>query len=691
MRYSGPVGIKLRGNATTEHVNIARKFLAQLHQQMKPIRMKHREWRRVLSDGTVITVLHSYGRNYINIWSPQEEGRGPSIYMDVGCYFPEIHAGLQTFPLDVYIGDDIAAHLSAGYVGQDVVFMPGHETPTTVCVSRYRYSAKNGITITSDKYISPVVTQASSAEFFNSMGGVYKSPPYRWTGKARLWAQALCGTGKLLTVDPDTTGLLISDDYRFYTATIGDSNITITPYTHDIDIWTWTELIDVATSDEDKTRLLAHVLATLTADTANTYVIGDLSALADTGDPAAYGWHWSYVDNECSIVNIVKHATLEQWVTTLARIDFTIPTAAAEAGGAKVSASVVIEETGDFRQPVHHVWWVYMGDALLQMTCAKYHAAQPTEMLEGVGVNTAVYVYYLEAGSRAVLRHTKSNAAEPRGLEDEPVPDPVCEPGYEEWSWIESGTSIIQAGGWEIENTGVDASDTMISGSGVWNESTSEHKTELRPYPGSIGSGPAVNTGCSSIPERTQTIVGYQTNYGTTQTDASVTKQFSGGIKAIVMLPRNPDGLYAVTLEGGSHGVTQRYTRHSAYSWIWKFEVQDNPPETNENPEGFNGQVWRYLMSWQLPWASWSKVTEDASSFDKRTVGISGVTFEATAEGGSELNAYLRYPIYGGDNIEAAGLSVEESYNGIARHHYATQPGFPVVHSGKIMRPAGWA
>ncbi len=379
-------------------------------------------------------------------------------YMDVGCYLQPV---IPEYPLPYYTGDDIESHLSTGQTIDSVnyAFMPGHETPRTF--AGVTVTTANGLSLITDGdgkyYDSPVCkTESKSSAVIGS------KQPHRWTGRARLWAQSLQGVGKALSVDPDAGGLLVSDDFRFYQAVIGSASITITPLKTSAALVG--QLNTLTLTDEEETRILSLAMSRLEVDTAKTaYTVGDLSALDDTGSPVAYGWHFSYTDNECSIVNIAKHSSLEQWVNTLAKIEFTIPTAAAETSGSKVSAVLTIEETGDFRQPSKHVLWSYLGDDLLLLTCAKYLPEDGTEMTEGVGTNTPVYVYYLEDGNRAVLRHTKSGPASSTA-DTEPTKDPACSPSSWEYSWATQRFNVTGSGGWSIENTGVSAANSADTG-----------------------------------------------------------------------------------------------------------------------------------------------------------------------------------------------------------------------------------
>ncbi len=159
------------------------------------------------------------------------------------------------------------------------------------------------------------------------------------------------------------------------------------------------------------------------------------------------------------------------------------------------------------------------------------------------------------------------------------------------------------------------------------------------------------------------------------------------------MPPWNPDGLYAVTQSVYNYDASYLYRREDAEAQdLWEFTADDSCTGCVPNPEGWNGETFRF----GIPWgpganAAGSEYFPAVTGQDDRNVGISGVTFEATATGGDELNAYLRQPDYLGDNTEAAGKVIAESFGGIARHNYGTEDGFPSIYPSNKMKFAGWA
>ncbi len=708
MKEFGPISKKGLGQnpAAAPYIPIARKLLGMMKHRMRLLGIPSLVWRRTLEDGTDIAVfsnqvLGGVAQDYISIRVLPEESDleivGSDIYMDVGCYFMETHGGLQTFPLDVYLSDDILLHLGLGYGDTEVVFMPGHENHQPFCEdeSTFKYTKTDGITLLdTNHYVSPVIEHAGDGEFFNIAGDQVKNPPYRWTGHSRLWAQGLCGIGKLLDTDPDTTGLLISEDYRFYTAEIGSGDITITPMTPNIDDCTFSILLDAEALEEDKKKALVHVLATLVADDDNSYTIGDLSALDDTGSPAAYGWHWSYTDNECSIVNITPHATLPQWVTTLASIVFTIPTAEDEDElDAQITAELTVEETSDFRQPRVNVWWVYLGDTVNLLTNARYHPVFGTEMEEGIGTDVAVYVFYQDTG-RVVLRHTKNDPAA-----NWVVPMPPKH-GWEEWRIISCTApysethyghtyiNAVKSGGWALDGATSEAQNNQVSG---WDSKRTAYYAftdvvDTRDY--HLGNGSTPCTG--DIPEHELGMAGASEFVDRESWNESRSYNHIGGMRVVIMVPRNPDGLYFATKEAGIH------TNYSRSAWGPSGEGNNRWRHTVDGRESNDQRYVGYVCIFQLGMRRGSVDLGSESDsaqypFDDRGVNIAGVTFEATATGGSELSAYLRTPVYNGDNTTEAGKVISESYGGIAPHNYGTQTGFPHLHTDKLMRFAGWA
>jgi hypothetical protein len=190
-------------------------------------------------------------------------------------------------------------------------------------------------------------------------------PAYRWSGRMRLYVQAIHGTNRRMdAIDSvfyqayDKMGLLISDDYRFYVANIFTaSQVGIIPLVP-VDpkdeknkkyMACELELLRSGKLDEDaQAAVLTQVLATLKPDPdeEHGYSFEYTDTFYEGAAPGIYQWHWSYTENKAAICCWIEDWENATFDTKLYELVFEIPPADAEADGAKITASLRVVEEG---------------------------------------------------------------------------------------------------------------------------------------------------------------------------------------------------------------------------------------------------------------------------------------------------------------------------------------------------------
>ncbi len=562
----------------------------------------------------------------------------PLYYMDVGCFFH----GDGNYPVRYYLDSYAQAHLTTGSNG--LVYMPGHETPSKLC--NMGITKTDGITLSPDGsgqyYASPVC--ATEDEAAQIVAGL---PPYRWTGRSRLWAQAKQGMGLTLTgiCDPDYEGLLISTDHYFYKAAIGSNSITITPLKTEACLVE--QLNDPELLEEDRPKILALALAQLVVDGgAEPY---DLSIPVRQGSPLAYGWHWSYTDNEASIVTYYAPGTwteTESFYTDLYRVVFTVPEE-----GAEVSASVTKEEAdGRICLGATSIFWTWDGSQLRNDTFL-------APMISGTnyGDSTACYVWYRLDGTRSVLRYSYTEGAWQDG-DDYSVPSGrYCLPHTQK---LVDGHTQPDSGTWSIDG----GPQTSLSTEGTRGEIHRKWfwdgvHTITEAYITYFGDSRYCGTDAIEL---TGSFWSKLENYNY---DLEIEdKDYTGGAGEVAMMvPHNPDGLYLLEQKWDKF-TSQRHHYHPREHTKSAYTLEEDDPENSYTD-----------AAQELGWTwGWSHKDEYEDIDSQTKIHVYGIEANDNGAPNEPLLKYFRPPEYGGDNTEGAVWKIQESFGGQYRYSIET-------------------
>lgn len=612
----------------------------------------------------------------------------PSIYMDVGVWFPENNEQNQNYPLDVYIDADISGHLSTGYNygGYDCVFMPGHENPVMLCGHStgisYTITEKNGITVTSGKYTSPV---ANDGRVNFMYGETHTKPADRWTGRSRLLMQSKHGTGKTFDLDHDDEGIIWDDDYSaFFKITIGSGQVTVTPLIPKIADCFITLLSDNSLPADEQVRVLSLVLSTLEVDgNSSPYTVSIGSVEGDRF--GIYGWHWSYTENECSIVTKITPDdwdTTTHFLTNLYSISFTITSGV-------VSASLNAEEQNQpFLPASNHTMFSYIGELNGEQIVSMSPAMPPFGKGSAIGNGAPAYVFYKTNGQRAVLRYTYqvSSAVD----ETEPANKLLCTPPphseVKEWR---TGGNNMDSSKWYVDNGSAKTELVVRDGT---------ERIDIREFEWySTGtyevSYSALGGTCASDSFGSWVWV-EASGYGVTYTIRINSRQYSQNYKSAVMTPENPDGIYIMENSVGTEWGTWTIGDSDGKADVWKKVVLDHPLNARK-PEAI-GLTAQDPLKYYKPSTDSSGSTASAA-FEERLISYDGAHVSSgPIEAGSGLGGFLRSRSYS-NTTETASLKIHESFNGISRYNHSSPSDikssgdFTTDNTGKRMYCVGWA
>jgi len=388
MRYIGPKGVKLIGNATKEHVNLGRKFLGILQKRMQRHRIKSLRWRRTLADGTIIEVASLYGRNYIKIETPEGEFVY-TLYLESGL----LHLGevQSTTPAYLYYGDQIQAAHDAG--GPQRLAQLGD---TGLVSATYASGlASEAVPGGGERKITQLAVPACMFSgrlrlFVQCLYGS-KSPNYAYSGSTKI--NLTFGndtTGRIiLGYDwPSTAGLYSASDFRYFiiiggTTTFDFYEITFSDIGTELQTW----LV------ENSGSLTAEELVQHEAYLFGQAKLGELVSSCpitlpvDMPGPIAFGWKYNWDGSRASCV-LAKENCTSNHTTQIAHVDVTF-------ANDEFTVEVTTESASSFKFPKQTWGIIWVPDHISGGHITHVFECCPNNFDETVSYSgISIYCYY---------------------------------------------------------------------------------------------------------------------------------------------------------------------------------------------------------------------------------------------------------------------------------------------------------
>lgn len=500
-------------------------------------------------------------------------------FMDSGAYFP---SSTSSLPVKLYLSDELASHATSGFTLNNIlgspdqyVFLPGKEQPKTWC-GEYKHAEPGSITLTDGAY--------SAANYKDRQISIQK-PPYRWTGRARLAAQAMLGIRRLpeslLGTDYDNTGIVISPTWVFWLVKMTGSNATLERLSTRQTQCLVAKLRNNEVPSEALQAVIAHVLARVTIESPKTTITLPFEAIV--GGLFNYGWHFSYLENKCAIVTFEDY--LEGWNTKCYELEFTF------SDDLPVNIARTVLESGYFK-PIQYTNFFRWNEATSTYSLVEGSGSRD----EGAGGNVPVYCHYRIDTAALEIYHFDYSPAQSGGSAGEEPSGYECRfVGSRSWEWYSNSSATVGAYGNFSSSRAETRAKRKAPSSGFMYQ-LQVTQTEVFGY--GVTAGNTILTGaCASegLTGETMDLAIAKYKKHLVKTRYEVSGLYETVISSFLVAPNNPDAVimgfrnefgtnsdvtklyYSAGGESGSLGDNHReVVAYSNVGWTW--DEPDNYP-----------------------------------------------------------------------------------------------------------------